>query len=362
VVSVGRNGIESAENLVHAVEAGVGGALERVDAIGGDLALGFVGVGAALVEWLVQPCTPAGSAVPTGLAADDVVIVVAGLGSSSTSGAGVDDLDVESLGIDPANVIRASYVGGRIPVNRSGSEPAADLAGLPTSHYTEADSTQDLRVSAANVAALVDAVAQLRPGARIHLIAHSQGGIVAVEALRSIVATTQVDVITISSPHQGAQIATAGALFEAVAPNTAGAIGAMAEGHTGWDPTATSVQQLASTSGFMDHYGNAPLPSVPITSIGCWNDLVVPATQIDLRGATEVTLRTAAGPLEAHGEVVADPVTTIEVARALHRQAPTCQSFADMAVATVVSSTIAGTELVVAGSGALVGGVASPGG
>jgi Peptidase family M23/Alpha/beta hydrolase of unknown function (DUF900) len=361
VVDGGRQAGQAASELAIDIGNGVERTIEQVDAIGGDLAFGFIGIGTSLVEWLVQPCTARGTATPTSLPPDDVVIVVAGLGSSSTSGAGIDGLDLATLGIDPANVIRASYNGGRIPANRSGAPPATDLAGLSTSDYTEADSTQDMRTSAANVARLVDDVARLRPNARIHLIAHSQGGVVAVEALRTIEAIANVDVVTISSPHQGATLATVGVLFETIAPDTAADIGEAAQDSSGWDPTATSVRQLASTSGFMDHYWHDPRPQVPITSIGCWNDLIVPSSQVDLAGSQQVILRTAANPVAAHGAVVADPLTTVEVARALHGQAPTCQTFADMALGVVVGNVIAGTELVggstvAVGVGAVSGG------
>src|SRR5690606_38416743 len=136
-----------------------------------------------------------------------VAVTVGGLGSTSTSAA-IDDLRVDELGYDPDRVVRFSYAGGRTPGT------GAAFPGLATTSYTSAHTQGDVTVAAARLAALVEQVLAAAPEAVVDLHAPSLGGLVARLAVMEL-AERDVDparlgtLVTLGTPHRGADLATA---------------------------------------------------------------------------------------------------------------------------------------------------------
>ena len=112
------------------------GAGERLRALSAEAAAA-AGVGEVarlsgeLLRWRESQadCTPPSAPVPPA-GGRRVAILVAGLGSSSTSAA-VDHVDVAGLGYRPADVVRFSYRGGRTPDGRGPPRCAGCHRGQP---------------------------------------------------------------------------------------------------------------------------------------------------------------------------------------------------------------------------------------
>jgi hypothetical protein len=80
---------------------------------------------------------------------------------------------------------------------------------------------------------------------------------------------------------------------------------------------------------------------IDFTSIGATEDLIVPATNISLRGATEVTV--AVNSVGEHSAIVQDPNALRAVRAALEGRAPPCVGLATAlrgAIAPVVISRV----------------------
>jgi len=158
------------------------------------------------------PCTLA-DVPPPSPTGRRVLVLVAGFGSTSGH-TGVDDVDAAGLGYAAADVVRFSYAGGRAP-----AEPGVDvtpLGALPTSDYTSAHSLGDLPSAGDDLADLLGGIAAVEPGVPIDVVAHSQGGVVARIGLsraagRGALPPEVQTLVTLGSPHHGADLATAGA-------------------------------------------------------------------------------------------------------------------------------------------------------
>ena len=293
-------------------------------------------VAATVAHRRTRPCTPRRVAVHPGDGAaagapaltDRVVVLVAGLGSTSTRDAGVDRVDPQAVGWDPAAVVRFSY-GGGVVAAPPGTAVAADLADLPTSTYTTHDSQQGVEAPAAALAALVADIRRARPGAAVDLVGHSQGGLVAVAAARLVgAADGALRVVTIATPHDGATLATA---LQQVAdePGRAQVLGALADLGVGGGlhHDSPSAADLAKTSAFVAGHRSAGVP-VPVVSIaGRW-DPVVPSSDAVLPGATTVVVDGPASPL-AHDLLPGHPDVLREVALAVRGRPATCEGFLD---------------------------------
>ncbi|HMK12293.1 MAG TPA: peptidoglycan DD-metalloendopeptidase family protein, partial [Acidimicrobiales bacterium] len=140
-------------------------------------------------------------------ARDHLVILVAGFGSSSGSGAGIDGVDLAAAGVPAERVMRFSYRGGKTPASTG-----APFATIDTTTYTSLDSQAALEPAAERLSDTIAAVAAANPGSPIDVIGHSQGGVVALRGLQ--IAAQQgalpagTHLVTIASPHAGDTIAT----------------------------------------------------------------------------------------------------------------------------------------------------------
>lgn len=288
-------------------------------------------------------CTPGTQQVPPPPDERRIVVLVAGYGSTGGD-AEVLDVDTDALGYAAADRVQFSYAGGRVP-------DVGALAAVAVARYGPADSMVDLRTSGARLHQLLADIGAAHPGVPVDLIAHSQGGLVVREALSSPPdAVLPVrHVVTLGSPHHGAPAATlAGDLGMAVEGSPLGeGLASLTDG--GFDPTATSVGQMAEGSGFLTRLGRRPLPGgVAFTSVAAAGDLVVPALSSTLDGATN-TLVALAGPT-AHGRLPGSPEAAREIALALGGAGPTCVATVAIVAGVASAAAVAAAEHGLGGS------------
>ncbi len=303
-------------------------------------------------------CTPASQPPSPPLPGRRIAVLVGGFGSSS-GGAGVTGVDTAALGYADADVAEFSYAGGRTP-------GVGAVAGVPVSDYHPEDSTGDLRVSGRRLRTLLDAIADQHPGVPVDVIAHSQGGVVARLALGPGEAglaagpNPVANLVTLGSPHHGADVATANALLGTTTSGT------LAQAVTDWasdgrvDGGSDAAGQLAETSTLVTELRNRPLPEgTRVTSVAASGDLTVAALNSSLEGATNV-LVPLSGP-SAHGDLPSSEVTLRELQLVLAGRGPTCRQLADdLALAAGIGMVEDGMGLAV-GLGAMWADRAVPG-
>lgn len=278
----------------------------------GQVALDLVAIGRRFADTVGAECSDAPEADGTGGSAHRVM-VVAGINSS---GAAWDrgptvGLDVDALGYhaDEGEVRYFSYAGdgGR---------------------YTVDDTHRPIEESAALLAVQLRRMQREQPGREVDLVAHSQGGVVVDVFLARFHRAGDRsfpplgNVVTLSSPHEGAPLATVGQQVRAtrlgqaaldtleqiapLPPTDSAAVRDLAEG--------SSVIREVQAHGVPEHFD--------YTTIGATEDLVVPATNISLPGATE-TVAAVDHPNE-HSAIVRDPDALKAVRAALEGRPPPC--------------------------------------
>jgi triacylglycerol esterase/lipase EstA (alpha/beta hydrolase family) len=273
-------------------------------------------------------CTPAAVATPR-LQERRIAVTVAGLGSSSDEDS-VDTVDYAGLGYAEPDVVRYSYLGGTIDENP----------------YAAGDTDDDIRHAARRLRELLERMQAEHPGVPIDVIAHSQGGIVARVALTDEVDATdprlpQVkSLITLSSPHRGAPVATALTMAGHTTPGDAAEKLAHTLHPDKIDPQGKAVTQLAEQSSFWWDVNSRRLPpGLNVTSIGAREDWMVPAGVTRLDGARNVVV-SAPGLDSEHSAMPSAPQTHREIALGLAGMAPTCQSLGDALADAAVSDYI----------------------
>jgi hypothetical protein len=256
--------------------AGTADMLARTPA--GQAALDLVEIGRRFVDGVTAECsTDDPDADGTGGTAHRAM-VVAGINSSGAAGdqGPTTDLDVAALGYrrEEGEVRWFSY--------------AADGGA-----YTKADTYGPIKVAARHLGTQLRAMQQEEPGREVDLLAHSQGGIVVDWFLTHLYHAADLslpplgNVVTLSSPHQGAPLATTSRKLDRSVVGQGVLAGADAIGDL---PPADSaaVRDLAEGSSLMDHLWDHGMPDhVDFTTIGAPEDLVVPANRISVPGATE---------------------------------------------------------------------------
>ena len=284
----------------------------------------------AIADWYTQRgrCTPAGATAGALRPGEHLAVTVAGFDSSSGD-VGIDHLDTTALGYAADDVQRFSYAGGTITDNP----------------YDGRVTSQDIRISARRLRQLLQRLAEAHPGVPVDILAHSQGGIVAREALAMEADPGDGDLPPINAlvllgvPNTGTDLATASvmlgqsrsgdALFDALATARP----------RGGDLGGTSVQQLAETSVLLARLNDRPLPpGVHVTSIGARTDPVVPARHTRLEGAYNVIVDS--GGVSTHAALPGSAAALWEAALAIQRRPPTCQALANMIADQVVTETI----------------------
>ncbi|MDP9420078.1 MAG: peptidoglycan DD-metalloendopeptidase family protein [Actinomycetota bacterium] len=287
-----------------------------------------------------RTCTPQDQVPPPPPTGRRIAVLAAGFGSSSRE-ADVLHVDTTALGYAPADVFQFSYAGGRTP-------GVGALTGVEVNAYAPDDSTGDLRVSGDRLAELLAAIHRAHPGVPLDVIAHSQGGVVARLALARNPAVAPVaNLVTLGSPHHGADLATANALLGTTTVGALAQVG-VDELSGGIDGTSPAAAQLAETSALVAELADTALPaSIRTTSIAAAGDLTVGALHSSVEGATNVVV-----PLQgmsAHAELPGSEFTTRELALALAGRGPTCRAIdGDLVQAAAISTA---TDLVGASTG-----------
>ena len=303
---------------------------------------GMLGTWAAafadILQSFLEPCTPPAHSPPSMRQAKDrVVVFVAGLGSHSSGPHARENLSSalkaeQALGYARDNIYDFSYRGG-----------------MPPSAYGPSDTTKDLREYARTLRGLLDKIAREKPGAVVDLIAHSQGGLIAREALAIDSATPSQllppveHLVTLGTPHHGADAATAYAWLRWSAGGRAlrrvtGKI------HTAFDLGGPGVAQLSETSDFIYNLNRRPLrKGVAYTSIAAAEDLIAPAVRGRLAGATNV-LVDSGNPFTSHSGLHGSDAARREVQLALADAPATCQSVMDVTARAFTSAGIATVE------------------
>ena len=291
----------------------------------------------ALWRNYTQACTKA-SVTAEAPATARVALLVAGLGSNSESGA-IDDVDTDTLGYAPADVLRFSYRGGRVPGDGS---LADDLAAIPATSYTAEDTNGDIVERGRALADLLQQVAATRPGVPIDLYAHSLGGLVTRVALLELAhrpggLAALGSVVTIATPHDGADLATGAA---AASPHVHQILDVGFDlAGMGIDADGTAVRQLAETSDFIDYLHDAGVPDgVAFRTIGGRGDIVVTADHSDVAGQPSAVVDVTG--VTAHDRLPGDPAVTRELQLALAGLAPACDGFVDAVLDAVMPQTI----------------------
>ncbi len=291
-----------------------------------------VGLINTVVAWWNQrsDCTLA-SVQPPPVPEPRVAVLVGGLGSSTDE----DSLKaVDAPGMGYIDTVRLSYKGGTAEENP----------------YTTHDTTQDLRTEAKHLRDLLAQVHREHPGAPVDIIAHSQGGIIARLALAYD--HTPLDpampevkhVVTLASPHQGADLATALTNLNHTLTGKATEWAVSEANVTGTDLRGTSVHQLAEGSELLAKLNERRLPDgVQLTSIGSRGDALVPGIHTKVAGGRNVIVDLP-GFLSDHRNLPGSAQGRREVGLAVADLPPTCQTLTDMMADTVVSDAIATGE------------------
>jgi hypothetical protein len=196
--------------------------------------------------------------------------------------------------------------------------------------YGASNTRGDLRAAGYRLSEQLKQSQREHPGREVDLIAHSQGGVVVDVFLQDFYDAGNPEyppigtVVTLSSPHQGAPLATSAAAW-ARSPVGRHVVDAAERRLPVAPADAHSVRQLDERSRFLRELWDDRLPEhVDFTTIGATDDVLVPATQVDVRDATKVVVDVGGGPLDDHGNVPRDPTALRVVRSALEGRPPPC--------------------------------------
>ena len=213
-----------------------------------------------------------------------------------------------------------------------------------------ADQTHgDLQRAGLRLAEQLKRAQREHPGREVDLVAHSQGGVVVDAFLQDYYDAADPEyppigtVVTLSSPHEGAPLATA------VADWGASPVGKelveAAEERVPVAPTSASVRQLDEHSRFLRDLWDERLPDhVDFTTIGATDDVIVPATQVDVPDAAKVVVGVGGGPLDDHANIPRDPRALRVVRASLEGRAPPCVGVVEGLRGVVVPTLITRVE------------------
>jgi peptidase M23-like protein/putative serine esterase DUF676 len=294
---------------------------------------------------------------------DDVVIAVAGIGSSTwarpdgsmASDAAMYQLDLRTLGYAADRIFHFSYRG--IPAAGQPRGGAPYQFQLP---YGSPDTFRPIAESAALLQQLVERIHADDPARHIDLVAHSQGGVVAQYYLERLYDPARpggpvVDhLVTIASPHLGADLAGFGARLGAAGATQpvldrmerlARALGAP-------PPGSPAFRDLAFGSPTMDDLargwtGVVNAGAVRTTTIAAGLDLVVPAQRTRLPGVSHYTVDVP-GPggslWTAHAAIVRATATKQILYGALSDHPAPCTTLQDAIADSVVGPLVSAIE------------------
>jgi hypothetical protein len=238
-----------------------------------------------------------------------LLMAVAGIDSSTARDGTTFGLDVEALGYYEGEVEYYSYA-------RDGGD------------YDTPDTWGDLLAAGRRLGEQLRAMHAAHPGREVDFIAHSQGGVVVDVFLQYVYDAADPryppigTVVTLSSPHQGAPLASAVGDVRSTRSGRAGV--ELADELLPVAPSdAASTRQMAEDSRFLEALWESRLPEhIDFTTIGGVDDVTVPASQIEVPGATEVVVDV--GGVNDHSNIPDDPRALQVVRAALEGRPPPC--------------------------------------
>jgi len=270
--------------------------------------------GMRLLAWAASrtDCTSDLRAAAGGGGSGHAVLAVAGIDSATDRRSGATfGLDTGALGYRSDEVHWFSYApgGGR---------------------YAAPDTWGDLVRTAIQLRDQLRARQRAEPGREVDLVAHSQGGVV-VDAFLQLVYDPGDPtlppigtVVTLSTPHQGAPLASVARWLRASRSGRE-LLARIRAGTGGAGPPASSdaVRQLAEGSNLITSLWKHRLPDhVDFTTVSAADDVVVPADRTGVPGADSVTVDPEG--LGDHSGIVRDPAAMVATRLALEGRRPPC--------------------------------------
>jgi hypothetical protein len=272
---------------------------------------------------------------------DNILVAVTGINTSTeadrngqlSTDSSLYKVDWQQLGYSDDHVYYYSY---------GGVESRPDQGHFRLHKpYSKEDSLGDLNLAARKLRDLVNEVHSRHPGKDIDIVAHSQGGVVAEDYVTWLydpdnpLGVHLGHLVTISSPHTGADLAAAHSVLadtEVGKAMLAEAAGAINQFIATPPPSSIAVRELAEHSPFMKKLSAAWDPTkVPTTTIGTPYDIVVAPQHTRLPGAEHFT---ATFPTRkffaAHSEVLKAQTTHQYVYNALADKRSKCTLVADV--------------------------------
>lgn len=278
-------------------------------------------------EWWKQrdSCTPSSEPAPV-LSQRHIAVLVGGLGSASGH-ASILDIDTGALGYAPADVVQFSYRGGT----------TSDTS------YGPVDTQTDLVESGRRLRELLDRLKVDNPGVEVDVLAHSQGGLVTRLAIGPLPPSNVATIVTLATPHTGADLANIGRQLDATAAGRAALTLAGEVNREGINPESTSVRQLSSSSATLTALNSEPVPAGPRwVAIGGRLDLVVPSSRARLSGAENTVESMPLG--FDHSSLPGSAPAQREVALAVTGSPLACRGLADRVVDLAATGAIQAAE------------------
>jgi Peptidase family M23 len=250
------------------------------------------------------------------------VMVVAGIDSHRSRRGASAPVPVERLGYRSTDVSYFSYT---------------DDGGA----YGPADTHEPLHRAAMQLRDQLRALQRAQPGRPVDLIAHSQGGVVALVFLLFFYDAHDPTlpplhtVVTLSSPLRGDPLASLGVLLM---HSREGRLLLASAGHNG-----QSIRDLAERSDVIDAIDRLRLPNqIALTTIGAAGDFVVPASSAHLPGSNRFDVDIPA--VSPHSAVLRDPNALRAVRAAIEQRAMPCETFEAALTAAVAPVAITRIE------------------
>jgi Peptidase family M23 len=259
------------------------------------------------------------------------LMAVGGIDSSGAPDDPTFKLDTRALGYHDDEVVYFSY--------------APDGGAYRASH-----TRGDLHAAGHRLSEQLKQSQREHPGREVDLIAYSQGGIVVDVFLQDFFDAGDPayppigTVVTLSSPHKGAPLATSAAGWRR-SPVGRHVVDEAGRRLPVAPADAASVRQLDERSAFLRELWDDRLPEhVDFTTIGATDDFLVPATQVDVPDASKVVVNVGGGPLDDHSNIPRDPNALRVVRSALEGRAPPCVGVVDGLRGVVVPTLITRAE------------------
>ncbi|MGH8985473.1 MAG: peptidoglycan DD-metalloendopeptidase family protein, partial [Acidimicrobiia bacterium] len=263
-----------------------------------------------------------------------LLMAVAGIDSSTGADGATFDLDVAALGYHEGEVAYYSYAGDH------GS-------------YEAEDTWVDLLAAGRRLGDQLEAIHTANPGREVDLVAHSQGGVIVDVFLQHVYDASDPayppigTVVTLASPHEGAPLATVAG--DVRSTRTGRAVLEAGDEVLPLPPSdGASIRQLAEGSALVRGLWRDRLPEhVDFTTIGGADDALVPATQIEVPGATEVVVDVDG--VNDHSGIPGDPRALQVVRSALEGRPPPCVGVVEGVRGAVNPVVISRTEHTIGG-------------